>query len=225
LARQPEERVVIIAAHQTMMAPPALPYDAEVEYVGCSGAQYVDTGIVPNSTTGIDMELLFTIPDPSSTINTFCSGGNGWNNNEFLIVANNGAYDGAGRLYYNHSAGSYSVYLQNVSKYAGERHRYAILSGACYFDTTRVGTYTNRNLSTTSSVYLCAAHRSGVVVEPLYGRLYCAKLYHGGALARDYIPVRVGSGSSAAGYLYDRVSGTLFGNAGTGNFTIGPDKT
>jgi hypothetical protein len=49
-------------------------------------------------------------------------------------------------------------------------------------------------------------------------------LYHGGALARDYIPVRVGSGAGAVGYLFDRVSGQLFGNAGTGDFTIGPDK-
>ena len=37
----------------------------------------------------------------------------------------------------------------------------------------------------------------------------------------DGIPVRVGT----VGYLYDRVSGQLFGNAGTGDFVIGPDKT
>jgi hypothetical protein len=37
---------------------------------------------------------------------------------------------------------------------------------------------------------------------------------------RDFVPVRVGQ----VGYLYDRVSGTLYGNAGTGNFTVGPDK-
>ena len=37
----------------------------------------------------------------------------------------------------------------------------------------------------------------------------------------DFIPVRVGS----IGYMYDRVSGQLFGNSGTGAFIIGPDKT
>lgn len=36
----------------------------------------------------------------------------------------------------------------------------------------------------------------------------------------DFVPVRVGS----VGYVYERESGTLFGNAGTGSFTIGPDK-
>ena len=37
----------------------------------------------------------------------------------------------------------------------------------------------------------------------------------------DLIPVRVGD----VGYMYDRVSGQLFGNQGTGDFIIGPDKT
>jgi hypothetical protein len=196
-----------------------LPYDAEVEYLESTGTQYVDTGIVPNSTTGIDMELLFTIP-AADTINTFCSGGDGWNNNEFLIVANNGAYDGAGRLYYNASPGSYTVYLQNISQYANQRHRYAILDGACYFDANHLGTYTNRNIVTTYSVYIGASHRQGGVGEPLNGRIYTAKMYHGGSLVRDFQPIRIGQ----TGYLFDRVSGQLFGNAGTGNFTVGPDK-
>jgi hypothetical protein len=36
----------------------------------------------------------------------------------------------------------------------------------------------------------------------------------------DLIPVRIGQ----VGYMYDRVSGQLFGNAGTSNFILGPDK-
>jgi hypothetical protein len=34
------------------------------------------------------------------------------------------------------------------------------------------------------------------------------------------IPVRCGT----TGYLYDRVSGELFRNVGTGDFVLGPDK-
>lgn len=37
----------------------------------------------------------------------------------------------------------------------------------------------------------------------------------------DLLPVRKGN----IGYMYDRVSGQLFGNQGTGDFIIGPDKT
>lgn len=40
-------------------------------------------------------------------------------------------------------------------------------------------------------------------------------------LVRDYIPVRY----RGVGYLYDKVSGQLFGNsASSGAFIIGPDK-
>lgn len=61
--------------------------------------------------------------------------------------------------------------------------------------------------------------------EPKYGtsntRIYWCKIRENGVLLRDFIPVRVGD----VGYLYDSVSGQLFGNAGTGSFVIGPDKT
>ena len=40
-----------------------------------------------------------------------------------------------------------------------------------------------------------------------------------GIIEHDYIPVRVGQ----VGYMYDRVSRRLFGNAGTGAFVLGPD--
>ena len=44
-------------------------------------------------------------------------------------------------------------------------------------------------------------------------------MWDGETLVRDYIPVRVGQ----VGYMYDKVSGQLFGNSGTGNFILGND--
>ena len=51
-----------------------------------------------------------------------------------------------------------------------------------------------------------------------------------GVLVRDFIPVRVGSGANAVGYLYDRANPTggprgngLYPNSGSGAFVIGPD--
>ena len=41
------------------------------------------------------------------------------------------------------------------------------------------------------------------------------------SLVADFIPIRKGN----IGYMFDRVSGQLFGNDGTGAFIIGPDKT
>ena len=46
------------------------------------------------------------------------------------------------------------------------------------------------------------------------------KMYNGSTLVRDYIPVR----KNGVGYLYDKVSGQLYGNAaGSGSFTYGND--
>lgn len=67
--------------------------------------------------------------------------------------------------------------------------------------------------------YLFACYQSGNLKFYLPQRKYTAKIYCNGLLVRDYIPVRVGT----TGYLYDRVSGQLFGNQGTGDFVLGPD--
>lgn len=42
----------------------------------------------------------------------------------------------------------------------------------------------------------------------------------------DAIPVRFTNENGVSeGAMYDRVSGQLFSNAGTGEFIVGPDKT
>ena len=51
------------------------------------------------------------------------------------------------------------------------------------------------------------------------GKTWYVKIYKDGVLWYDLIPVRVGT----TGYLYDRVSGALFGNQGTGAFSYGND--
>jgi hypothetical protein len=51
-------------------------------------------------------------------------------------------------------------------------------------------------------------------------RCYSFKLAENKTVIFDSIPVRVGN----VGYMYDRVSGQLFGNSGTGEFILGADK-
>ena len=59
----------------------------------------------------------------------------------------------------------------------------------------------------------------GTIGSIFVGRIYSAQITDNTILARDLIPVRVGQ----VGYMYDRVSKKLFGNAGTGAFVLGPD--
>lgn len=51
------------------------------------------------------------------------------------------------------------------------------------------------------------------------GKIFYAKITDIDDTLYDLIPVRVGT----VGYMYDRVSGQLFGNLGTGDFILGPD--
>lgn len=55
--------------------------------------------------------------------------------------------------------------------------------------------------------------------EGFYFKLYSLGFVENGIQKLHLIPVRVGS----EGYMYDRVSGKLFGNSGTGRFILGPD--
>ena len=50
-------------------------------------------------------------------------------------------------------------------------------------------------------------------------RIEAFSLYNNNTIVRDFHPVR----RNGVGYLYDRVSGALFGNAGTGAFEYGSD--
>ena len=50
-------------------------------------------------------------------------------------------------------------------------------------------------------------------------RCYRFTIYNNDLIFNDFIPVRVGN----VGYMYDKISGQLFGNAGTGEFILGPD--
>ena len=53
------------------------------------------------------------------------------------------------------------------------------------------------------------------------GKIYEFRIYYGDVLQMHLIPVRVGT----IGYMYDKKSGELFGNSGTGSFVLGPDVT
>lgn len=73
--------------------------------------------------------------------------------------------------------------------------------------------------STVSGNYNIAFFTRNNSTDNVLSRLYWSKYYRDGILIRDFIPVRVGQ----VGYLFDKISGKLFGNSGTGKFVLGPD--
>jgi hypothetical protein len=53
------------------------------------------------------------------------------------------------------------------------------------------------------------------------GAIYSFTITEYDQVVHDFIPVRIGS----LGYMYDRITGQLLGNVGTGSFRLGPDVT
>ena len=207
----------MIAAHQTMLAPPALPYDAEVEYLESTGTQYVDTGIAPKNVPGFAMSL-----DCMRISGGWSGYGTGVFPGQRIVLRN---YTGGTALQVGSDVYGNGSILDGIRITVSFDMVNGHVSVGEYSNTFDPATYTN--LGNGYNFYLFAVSRNNTPNPNPYDnlRVYGAKFWSNGVLVRDFQPVRVGSGSSAVGYLFDRVSGELFGNAGTGAFTIGPDKT
>ena len=102
---------------------------------------------------------------------------------------------------------NYTVSSGNIYEIDANHDRY-IINGNQY-------THTDYATSTENTNKLRFFDNTGVAKL----RCYYFKLYKGNNLIIDMIPIRLG----VAGYMYDRVSGLAFGNAGTGNFVLGND--
>ena len=80
---------------------------------------------------------------------------------------------------------------------------------------------TSGSLSWFGDILLFTTNRGGApnLRETSTIRIIEMVILRSGAELMHLIPVR----KKDVGYMYDRVSGELFGNAGTGAFIIGPD--
>lgn len=190
-----------------------LPYDAEIEYLESSGTQWIDTGIIgiqPTDEFSMEVARLSTLAMVYGwkTVNRWYDLNlyhASWNQIEFAW--------GEGGTYI-HSA------LPNI----GDFHLYhaSVLSNRLHFfvDNIDVGSIEVQTENNTMHGYLFGRNENGSIggLSPLKIKNFTYK--RSGEYIIDFIPVRVGT----IGYMYDKVSGQLFGNAGTGEFILGPDK-
>ena len=214
-----------------------LPYDAEVDYLESTGTQYIDTGVAYDHTCQCALDFI-----PQSFGNFFYFGILWAPGASSTVRRWTVACDQYPHLY----AYTTTNVASSVRLSTGVRYSLSATSGALTIN----GTTTNVTSSTFDpanfvNIYLFARHTDApqldpqTVTGPCHIKLYSFQIYKGGVLVRDFIPVRVGSGSSAVGYLHDRANpdgeplgNGLYGNAadGQGGVTgfpancIGPDK-
>ena len=182
-----------------------LPYDAEIEYLqGASGA-YINTGFVP---TQDDFKLITRAYKNAS-------------GDHMLIYV----YNSSTNNYFNlnwYATTAYFRYLgtQKTSSASYGTHTFQ-MGSPCKVDNTNVSITGSKSfVGNENPLNLFAIVKPNSISAYFKGRFYYMQGYYGSTLVLDYIPVRVGQ----EGYIYDKVSGKLMGNSGTGSFGIGNDK-
>ena len=175
-------------------------YDSEIEYLESTGTQWIDTLIAP-------------------TVN---------NNTEVIIIVCPTAMGS----YYFGSNFNLNIHASTagwrVNGYQ-TNHRISIDSFTTIsLKQTTSGRYFNINNTTegygtkqeSANNFIIGALGGAVAQYKFKGKFRSVIIKENDIIVRDMIPVRVGQ----VGYMCDKVSDQLFGNSGTGNFILGPDK-
>ena len=197
-----------------------LPYDAEVEYLESTGNQWIDTAVQSSdkvqfsvwvNEAGRDMKLFGNsyYLGPWADISWF---GSAYRSTKITQVAQ--TWD--------------TVTLEKSPKLLTVSREGNLFTASSWWAASDVG-----GIATNGTAVPLFAHINpygtkygdnvalGWRPPSFHLRISFFKAWSNGDLIRDLIPVRKGN----VGYMYDRVSGQFFGNAGTGAFIIGPDKT
>lgn len=218
---------------------PPLPYDAEVEYLESTGTQWIDTLYYPNASNfGYRAEITYYNDLPATRTIMGTWGPGSWvDGSPCISMGGNyrGSYGGSNK---NWRCGDGNTYLNVPRIRLGEKAVVKVINNndetdgkfhvtissplvndTVLYDRPYVGT------STQTFVISGIRNGNGAVTEIPHCRFYHVQLLEFSTVVRDFISVRFTNDQNQnEGAMYDRVSGQLFRNAGTGAFVIGPDK-
>lgn len=192
---------------------PVLPYDARIEYLqGTGTSTWIDTGFIPqqdNIRVIADVEIV-TVANNNIFYCMYASStpklNQNWTNSGNTIYFRCNSYDKSFS-----TTKERHVFENGTSiKIDGVVKATPTFTKTFANNTAHLVLYGNPNAAVPTSISSTSAFK---------GKIYEFSVYYGDALQLHYIPVRVGT----TGYMYDIVSGNLFGNSGTGNFILGSD--
>ena len=192
------------------------PYDAEIEFLEGDGEAYILTNLIISD---LDNDFYVEVELSNSTFGTIYGAYNGDAERSYYfslvekysILTNGGCYnDSSSKFDFKNLLSNiptrYRVYILRDGTYSFNEHSGSILN-----------TTSRSNTKRTLNLY-CVISGNGI------GRICACKIYSfkwvkGDDTILDLIPVRIGD----EGFMYNKVDGKLFGNAGTGRFILGND--
>ena len=186
------------------------PYDAEVEWLEGTGTQLVSTRLSVRSSLACDATYV-----RMTTMQAALFGGSdGSNNNAMKYYATPSSNDNAWRF--------------NSTSMVGPFDNYKAVNTV---HTDKTGITLNNvkydmpvsDFTSDTPVYLFGVVTRGYF-QYFFGRVMSFRVKDGRTLILDLTPVRFTNENGVSeGAMFDRVSGQLFRNSGTGAFIIGPD--
>lgn len=192
-----------------MAAAKKSPYKQELTYLesqtnGC----YIDTGIVPTDNTVVKFKYDFVaFGDSAGAIVFGQTAANGTRANMF----------GCGQV---NAIGRITSFFATVGNYrsVGHTNENLIFEHGELSDSngTVIINRTSGSITTNRTLYLFAENYGGVVYRAGRIKIFYLKIYEGATMVRDFIPVLDNANAYA---MYDRVSGNLFYNLGSGTMT------
>lgn len=204
---------MLIANRNGMAVPKPLPYDAEVEYLQSTGTQWIDTGVhATQNTTAKTRCAWMTVANDNPVFGA--DNGNTWTG--YILMQYTGIRFVKG--------GPTNTYAQPWWRTPVAEQMYDI---ECLLNGVSIdGEFATFNNTPTSEFYVNKpislfawwrqAQPWGTQVRISY-----VQFFDNGSLIRDFIPVRFTNElGQSEGAMYDRVSGALFRNAGTGAFVF-----
>ncbi|MBO7509174.1 MAG: hypothetical protein J6T57_02775 [Alphaproteobacteria bacterium] len=189
----------------------SLPADyTKLEYLQSTGTQYIDTGYIPNQSTGVQTKVKFNSVTNGQTM--VFGAGTSYNARSFEFYTWNQQTE----FNYNSARFGVNVSLNDIVELNWNKNivNYSINGVQQNTMTLPASTFTVLYTMT-----LFTLSRPGGY---FIGNIYYFKIYDNDVLVRDFIPAQRNSDGELG--MYDTISRTFFTNAGTGSFIAGPVK-
>ena len=182
----------------------------EVEYIGSTGYQYIDTEIKPTNLTKVEISFM----QSSQTGYLYGSRTSSSSNDAHAFILHYGSI-------YPQFDGQQSKVSSSYNK-TGIKYILKNSQDGAYINDDLTKSYTESSFSSDYSMYLFALNQSNSVESrTLKGRIYYCKIFEDGILVRRFVPCYRKSNGEIG--MYDLVNNVFYTNKGSGTFTKGSD--
>lgn len=180
-----------------------------VEYIESTGTQYIDTGIIPNQDTRLEMtaETTTDVADAGNGSGFIPYGaGSSYNSNAFECYTQSSQYE------FNYDGQYDFIGTAKAGEKISISHNKNVVNIAIG-STQYSKNFTYNTFTTPYTMTLFGINRGNIISGK--ARIYSCQIFDNETLVRDFIPAL---DTSNVPCLYDRVTNQYFYNSGTGNF-------